>query len=101
VKAFSLLLFATINIFFSFAPPPLYCMVGRLSEALQPTAKSLLNMNKKSSILHAMLFAGFAASVSAAVLEKPPLASGAKSIDPKGIIAPELAPANFTFVRNT
>ncbi len=58
-------------------------------------------MNKKSSILHALLFAGLGASVSAAVLENPPLASGAKSIDPKGIIAPELVPANFTSVRNT
>jgi len=51
-------------------------------------------MNKKSSILHALLFAGFAASASAAVLENPPLASGPKSIDPKGVIAPELVPAN-------
>ena len=53
-------------------------------------------MNKKSSILHAMLFAGFAASASAAVLENPPLSTGAKSIDPKGVIAPDLVPANVT-----
>lgn len=53
-------------------------------------------MNKKSSILHALLFAGLAASASAAVLENPPLSTGAKSIDPKGVIAPELVPANVS-----
>jgi hypothetical protein len=71
-------------------------MVKRLARALQTTSKNLLNMNKKSSILHAMLFAGFAASASAAVLENPPLSTGAKSIDPKGVIAPDLMPANVT-----
>ena len=71
-------------------------MVERLAVALQPTAKSLLNMTKKSSILHALLFAGLAASASAAVLENPPLATGAKSIDPKSVIAPELVPANVS-----
>ena len=53
-------------------------------------------MNKKSSTLHALLFAGLAASVSAGVLENPPLSSGAKSIDPKGVISPELVPANVS-----
>lgn len=53
-------------------------------------------MNKKSSILHALLFAGLAASAPAAVLENPPLSSGPKSIDPKGVISPDLVPANVT-----
>ena len=53
-------------------------------------------MNKKSSILHALLLAGLAASASAAVLENPPLSTGAKSIDPKGVISPDLVPANVT-----
>ena len=53
-------------------------------------------MSKKSSILHALLFAGLAASASAAVLENPALSTGAKSIDPKGVISPDLVPANVT-----
>jgi hypothetical protein len=71
-------------------------MMIQLPRALQPTAKSLLNMTKKSSILHALLFAGLAASASAALLENPPLSTGPKSIDPKGVISPDLVPANVT-----
>ena len=53
-------------------------------------------MNKRSSILHALLFAGLASSASALVIENPARAEGEKSIDPKGFIAPELVPANVT-----
>lgn len=53
-------------------------------------------MNKKSSILHALLFAGLATSASALVIENPGRAEGEKSIDPKSFIAPELVPANVT-----
>jgi hypothetical protein len=53
-------------------------------------------MSKKSSILHALLFAGLATSASALVIENPGRAEGEKSIDPKGVIAPELVPANVT-----
>ena len=53
-------------------------------------------MNKKSSILHALLFAGLATSASALVLENPARAKDHEAIDPKGVIAAELVPANVT-----
>lgn len=51
-------------------------------------------MNKKATLLHALLFAGIASSVSAMVLENPQRAEGEKAIDPKGVIAKELVPSN-------
>lgn len=53
-------------------------------------------MNKKPSILHALLFAGLATSASALVFENPARAKDFESIDPKGVIAAELTPTNVT-----
>ena len=53
-------------------------------------------MNKKSSILHALLFAGLATSASAMVVESPQRVKDNESIDPKGVIVEELTPANVT-----
>ena len=61
-----------------------------LSITSTQTNKNFSIMNKKSSILHALLFAGLATSASAFVLENPTRAKDHEAIDPKGVIAAEL-----------
>jgi hypothetical protein len=51
-------------------------------------------MNKKTTLVRALLFAGIATSASAMVLTNPLRVGGQKAIDPKGVIAKELVPAN-------
>ena len=67
-----------------------------LSITSTQTNKNSSFTNKKPSILHALLFAGLATSASAFVLENPARAKDHEAIDPKGVIAAELVPANVT-----
>lgn len=51
-------------------------------------------MKKTTSILNTLILLGLATTASALVVENPPRAKDAESIDPKGVIIPALVPHN-------